>query len=125
MNLLLDAHVLLWWQGDFERIGKEALGAIENTDNIIWVSAATVWEISIKKALGKLTLPDKWYESIQEDGFRELPITWSAAKLAGELPKHHSDPFDRMLIAQAVQNGLILVTHDDIIRSYDISTFRT
>ncbi len=124
MNLLLDTHVLLWWQGDFERIGPEALGAIENTDNIIWVSAATVWEISIKRALGKLTLPDEWYESMREDDFRELPITWPAAKLAGELPKHHADPFDRMLIAQAAQNDLTLVTHDEIIRSYDVSILR-
>ena len=84
------------------------------------ISAASVWEIGIKQALGKLKVPESILPVIQDEGFEELPITGQHAELASRLPNHHRDPFDRMLIAQAVLEGLILVTNDKQIETYDL-----
>ena len=110
MNLLLDTHVLLWWVHG-ERIQREAAAAIADIDNVKFVSAASIWEISIKTARGKLSV-DEAFDSVVEDDFEPLPITYADARLAGSLPDHHRDPFDRMLIAQALNHDLLLVTRD-------------
>lgn len=110
MNLLLDTHVLLWWSEE-RRISPEAFGAISDPDNIVYVSAASIWEISIKGARGKLRVDDAIFD-VRNDDFEPLPITHADARLAGSLPDHHRDPFDRMLVAQALAHDLVLVTRD-------------
>lgn len=117
MNLLLDTHVLLWWTEE-QRISLDAFEAISNLDNIVYVSAASIWEISIKSARGKLKVDDAIFE-VRDDDFEPLPITHADARLAGSLPDYHRDPFDRMLVAQALAHDLVLVTRDPEIQLYD------
>ncbi|MCL4217973.1 MAG: type II toxin-antitoxin system VapC family toxin, partial [Candidatus Hydrogenedentes bacterium] len=106
MNLLLDTHTLLWWLDDDSALSPEARACIGNTHHVVHVSAVTAWEISIKKALGKLEAPGDLDVAILASGFKELPITMAHALAVGILPKHHSDPFDRMLVAQAKLENL-------------------
>jgi PIN domain nuclease of toxin-antitoxin system len=120
MSLLLDTHILLWWLADDPRLGKSVRKRIADPAERVLVSAASIWEIGIKQAIGKLELPESILESTQEEGFEELPITWRHAELAAHLPDHHKDPFDRMLIAQAKLEGLTLVTADSAIEAYDL-----
>ena len=122
MNLLLDSHVLLWWLADDPRLGAKARGAISEGENEVAVSAATVWEIEIKKAAGKLRTDADLWETVREGGFRELAITADHARDAATLPAHHRDPFDRMLVAQARREGLTLVTADPAIEAYPVVT---
>jgi len=89
------------------------------------VSAASAWEISIKKALGKLMAPDDLEQQVDESGFAALPISLVHGLAAGRLPRHHDDPFDRMLIAQALEEGLTLVTHDKRFSDYEVALMRT
>ena len=120
MNLLLDTHALLWWLADDTVLKAEAREAIGEASSMIYVSAASAWEISIKKALGKLDAPDDFHVALVANHFQPLPITITHATSAGQLPRHHDDPFDRMLIAQAQAEQLKLVTHDTMFRSYGI-----
>jgi PIN domain nuclease of toxin-antitoxin system len=124
MNLLLDTHILLWWLDDSPALSSQARNAIARTDNLIVLSAAVIWEIRIKQALGKLEIAENFYEVIKEQGFEMLPITPDHAYAVGDLPKHHRDPFDRMLIAQARFEGLTVVTHDAIFKKYRIPVLR-
>ncbi|MBM4353700.1 MAG: type II toxin-antitoxin system VapC family toxin [Deltaproteobacteria bacterium] len=124
MKLLLDTHVLLWWLADSRKLSKEVKRAIADPGNVVTVSAATIWEIAIKRTLGKLTIPDNWYEVLAEEPFQRLPIHWHHAREAQELPDHHRDPFDRMLVAQARSEGLVLATHDERILAYDVTVLR-
>ena len=110
MNLLLDTPILLWW-GEQRDLSPEAFTAIADPDNIVYVSAASIWEISIKRARGKLRVDDAVFDLTLDD-FEPLPITHADARMAGSLPDHHRDPFDRMLIAQALTHNLLLVTRD-------------
>ena len=110
MNLLLDTHVVLWWAED-RSLSVDAIAAIADPENEVYVSAASIWEMSIKQARGKLHVDDAVYD-VHLDGFEPLPITHAEARIAGALPDHHRDPFDRMLIAQALARGLVLVTRD-------------
>ena len=119
MNLLLDTCTLLWWVGG-ENVAAEAAEAIADPDNNVWVSAASIWEISIKRSINKLTVRGDLDAVVDED-FEHLPISAAHARLAGRLPRHHRDPFDRMLVAQAQAQGLTLVTRDLAIRRYDAS----
>ena len=119
MNLLLDTHVLLWW-GEERRLSPEASAAIADPENIVYVSAASIWEISIKRARGKLNVDDAIFD-VHLDGFEELPITHREARQAGALPDLHRDPFDRMLIAQALAHDLLLVTRDPRMSLYEAS----
>ena len=119
MNLLLDTCTLLWWVGN-DPVSAEAAEAIANPDNGVWVSAASIWEISIKQSIGKLEVRGDLDAAVDED-FEPLPINAAHAKLAGRLPHHHRDPFDRMLVAQAQAQGLTLVTRDRDIQKYDAS----
>ncbi len=119
-RLLLDTHVFLWWLSDDPQLSKAAKSAISAPRNQVHVSAATTWEISIKKSLGKLSAPDDIDAIVEQEGFLKLPITLFHGDQAGLLPELHKDPFDRMLIAQAQAEGLIIVTHDKKITQYSI-----
>lgn len=121
MSLLLDTHVFLWWVGEPARLPENVRTAIADPATLVYVSAASAWEISIKRALERLDLRDEEFRyGIQESGFEELAIRFEHGLAAGDLPSHHRDPFDRMLIAQAKTEGLRLVTHDRSMAAYDI-----
>jgi PIN domain nuclease of toxin-antitoxin system len=120
VNLLLDTHVLLWWLSDDPLLPAAAREAIASPEYEVIVSAATAWEIAVKKAVGRLEAPDDLLQILDTNDFETLPITASHALLAGGLPAHHSDPFDRMLIAQARAENLTLVSVDSRFRRYDV-----
>lgn len=120
MKLLLNTHAFLWWMAGDSSLSSGAADAIADGANSVWVSAASVWEMAIKKALGKLIMPDDLETALETCGFRALPITVGHALRAGALPRHHDDPFDRMLIAQAQLEGLTIVTRDDRFLAYGI-----
>lgn len=121
MSLLLDTHVFLWWIGEPSRLPGEVTAAIADPGTLVYVSAASAWEISIKRALGRLDLRDEEFRhGMQESGFTELPVTAAHGLVAGALPRHHRDPFDRMLIAQATTEGMRLVTHDRAMAAYGV-----
>jgi PIN domain nuclease of toxin-antitoxin system len=117
MTLLLDTNILLWWLEDSPRLPKRPRQLISRGGKVL-VSAATVWEIAIKKALGKLKAPNSLEEALAESSFLELPITARHAESAAALPRYHDDPFDRMLVAQAQLEGLKLLTSDERLRVY-------
>jgi PIN domain nuclease of toxin-antitoxin system len=121
MRLLMDTQALLWWLAD-EGLTAEVRDTVAEPANLVLVSAVTAWEISIKKALGKLTAPDDIERQVDEGGFTPLPISISHGIAAGQLPRHHDDPFDRMLIAQAFAEGLTIVTHDKRFTDYHVPT---
>jgi PIN domain nuclease of toxin-antitoxin system len=122
VRLLLDSHILLWWLMDDPALPAEAKTAIGDPNSEIFVSAATAWELAIKCALGRLEFPiGQMAAVLDEAGFTPLGIEVEHAVTAGALPHHHHDPFDRMLIAQAQQEGLTIVTVDSTIRRYAVS----
>ncbi len=118
MNLLLDTHVVLWWLAGSE-IGSTASTAIADPENVVLVSAASIWEMSIKSASGKLTVDGDILGSVAAE-FDSLDISFEHALAAGALPLHHRDPFDRMLISQAVVEELTVVTRDPAFELYDV-----
>ena len=124
MRLLLDTHVVLWWLNRDRRLSRPIRSSIEQQADQVLVSAASAWEIAIKRAVGKLEPPVRWHQEITEFGFEPLAITFEHAREAGELPRHHADPFDRMLIAQARLEGLTLVSADPNIERYDVRTLQ-
>ena len=117
-RLLLDTHVLLWWLSDDPQLGQVTRQAIVDPRNQVYISAASTWEISIKKSLGKLSAPEDMDGIVDDEGFDKLPITLFHGEQAGMLPGYHKDPFDRMLIAQAQSEGLAIVTSDEKIIRY-------
>ena len=120
MNLLLDTHVLLWWLDDHKALSAKARRAIRDGRNTVFVSAATAWEISIKQALGTLQAPDDLEDALAANRFRPLLIAPHHAMAAGRLPRHHDDPFDRMLVAQTQAERLTLVTNDAQLSRYSV-----
>lgn len=119
MRLLLDTHVLLWAVLDDPRLTRaqrEAIGGGE-----VYLSAASVWEIGIKRALGKLEVPGEIFDIAVDAGCRPLPISWTHAETAAALPPHHADPFDRMLVAQAQCEGLALASSDAKMAAYGVT----
>ena len=116
MRLLLDTHVFLWWDDGAHRLPVRVREHIADPDNTVYVSAASVWEVAIKARLGKLDYAASPTHAVEANGFLALPITASEAELAGTLDWLHTDPFDRMLVAQARQGGLTLVTADAVMR---------
>jgi len=121
-RVLLDTHAFLWWLADDEKLGDNARQVIADERNDVYVSAASVWEISIKQALGKLESPEDFETIVEQEGFMDLSISLFHAESAGRLPPHHNDPFDRMLIAQAHAEGLVILTSDKVIPNYGIRT---
>ena len=124
MNLLIDTHVLLWWATSSKRLGRQASDLLSEPHNTVWVSAASIWEISIKISLKRLDsrLTSQVPENLESNGFRPLPITIAHALAVRDLPHHHGDPFDRILIAQAQCEDLTLLTADAAIQAYDVRT---
>jgi len=121
MNVLLDTHVALWAITNSPRLTKQTRAIIENPDATIWISVATLWEISIKHALGRGDMPIDAQEALDyflASGFFVLPISAQHAVAVGSLPVHHRDFFDRILIAQALTEPMVLVTHDTRILRY-------
>ncbi len=121
MNVLLDTQALLWWLDGYAALPSKTLVTVKNSKNVVYVSAATAWEISIKKTLKKLKAPDNLEEALTSSRFLPLPISIGHALRAGALPRHHDDPFDRMLIAQAQIENLTLITHDPRIQQYEVA----
>jgi PIN domain nuclease of toxin-antitoxin system len=119
VNLLLDTHVLIWWD-EGRRIAAEARRAIEEADTV-YVSAASAWEIAVKTALGRLRPTRTVGEASSDSGFLELPVTFRHAQRLTGLPPHHHDPFDRMLVAQAAVEELALVTRDPVFARYGVT----
>jgi len=124
MNLLLDTHTLLWWLDDAALLSIGAREAISDAQNPTFVSAVSVWEIVIKRALGKLVVPPELEDVLAREPFRRLDVTAAHAFEVGRLPKHHGDPFDRMLVAQCRSEGLTLVTRDAVLARYDVPILR-
>jgi PIN domain nuclease of toxin-antitoxin system len=120
MRLLLDTHVVLWWLTDDPTLTEDIKTMLDHEPGI-YVSPATVWEVAIKQAVGKLLEPADLPERVRDSGFIELPIKFEHAIVAGRLPMIHRDPFDRMLVAQARCEDLMLVTRDTDIQQYDVS----
>lgn len=120
MRLLLDTNALLWWLAD-EGLTAQAREAIADPANLVAVSAVSAWEISIKQALGQLAAPDDLAHQVQAGGFTPLPITIAHGIAAGQLARHHDDPFGRMLIAQAIAEGLTIVTRDKRFNDYSVA----
>ncbi len=120
MRILLDSHVLLWLLAD-DPISPEARAAVESLDNEVWVSVASIWELEIKRRIGKLTFDGDVVEATLAAGLDLLDIHADHAVRAGRLPLHHRDPFDRMLIAQAIGEGCALATRDPAIRAYRVT----
>jgi PIN domain nuclease of toxin-antitoxin system len=124
MNLLLDTHVLLWWLADDDSLGERARAAIADAENRVWVSAASAWEVAIKSALGRLQLPGPVAEvlpvALAENDFAPLAISIDHALGVSVLPAIHGDPFDRILIAQAISEQLTVITADAIFARYPV-----
>jgi PIN domain nuclease of toxin-antitoxin system len=113
----------LLWAAD-GKLGGEIRELLERGAESVFVSAATIWEIEIKRAVGRLDAPDDVTKLVRDSGFKQLAIEFDHAREAGRLPPIHGDPFDRILIAQARLEGLTLVTSDDQVARYDVSIFR-
>lgn len=124
MRLLLDTHVFLWWREDSPRIVSAAREAISGAD-YVFVSAASAWELAIQSALGRLRLAASVEEGVEESGFDKLYIEFRHAAAVADLPRHHGDPFDRMLIAQAGVEGLTIVTHHRQFEPYGVPVLWT
>jgi len=125
MRLLLDTHALLWWLLGDGRLAQSARDAIAGEESLVYVSAASAWEIATKTRIGKLpdaeSMAQNLAEVVQANGFLSLPISLEHGQRAGSLPGSHKDPFDRMLIAQAQTENLILVSNEEIFDQYGIT----
>ena len=120
MGYLLDTHTLLWALGEPDTLSNRARAAIGDTGNIIHVSTASLWECAIKASIGKLELPEEFFDAVAMAGFEELQIRVPHLKVYGELPMHHRDPFDRILVAQAKAESLTLISQDSKIAEYEV-----
>lgn len=120
MNLLLDTHIVLWWLADDPALADDLKDRLDHEPSV-YVSVASIWEVAIKQAIGKLPGPADLPDRIRDSGFTPLPISSEHAMTAARLPPHHRDPFDRMLVAQAECENLTLVTADANCQKYGIS----
>jgi PIN domain nuclease of toxin-antitoxin system len=116
-QLLLDTHAFIWWRENHPRLSADVRRRIISA-SVVFVSVASAWEAAIKVALGKLKLPQSFEAGVVASRFDRLPITFRHAEAVATLPCHHSDPFDRMLVAQALSERLTLVTHDRRLAPY-------
>ena len=119
MTLLLDTHVVLWWQRDDRRLNRAARRAIATAD-IVWVSAVSGWEAAIKSGLGRLRLDEPFSVLLRADDFTELPVTFAHTARLQQLTPHHGDPFDRMIVAQALTERATIVSHDRALAPYGV-----
>jgi PIN domain nuclease of toxin-antitoxin system len=121
--IMLDSHALVWWLNDDAGLSSSARGAIADPGNEVLVSAASVWELAIKRAAGKLELARDISADVESAGFGGIPITLADAEAAAALPRHHGDPFDRMLVVQAVRLDAVLMTRNRAFKAYDVRIF--
>jgi PIN domain nuclease of toxin-antitoxin system len=119
MRLLLDTHVLMWWQFGHPRLRDYVKQVIKEAE-VVYVSAASAWEADIKRKLGKLSFPGAFMNVLAENDFTELPVTMRHAAATLAFPLYHRDPFDRMLIAQAIVEGCTLVSSDSALAVYGV-----
>lgn len=118
MRLLLDTHIFCWWFYEPERLSRETILLMQSAERT-FVSSASIWEVAIKARLGKIDAdPHKLFDQIAANGFHELPVWSKHALLVATLPMHHTDPFDRLLIAQAISESLHFVTVDAQLKQY-------
>ncbi|MFA6979806.1 MAG: type II toxin-antitoxin system VapC family toxin [Ignavibacteriaceae bacterium] len=124
MNYLLDTHMLIWYLNGDKKLSDDSVTIIDNTDNKIYVSIVGLWEIAIKISLGKLKISIPFEElkkALEQMSFDILELNFSDLLNLQKLAFHHSDPFDRLLIAQAISNDFVLISHDEIFRKYPVS----
>jgi PIN domain nuclease of toxin-antitoxin system len=124
MKYLLDTHALLWWITEPEKLSSEAQQIIKSKSNLVYVSSVSIWEMAIKKSIGKLTLPHNLLETITTEQFKFLPILPEEALGVADLPLIHADPFDRLLVMQAKWHDLVLITNDAKICEYPVIVVR-
>lgn len=120
MIVLVDANALLWWANDDARLSDPARRTIADPANAVLVSAATIWEIEVKRIAGRLDAPERILEEAERNGFDVIPLTGVDAVAAGNLPPHHHDPFDRLLIAQALRLDAIVISRDRAFAAYGV-----
>jgi len=124
MRLLLDTHAFLWWLAGDERLPHRARTAVQESTNVVFISAASAWEVATKVRIGKLPealqLAQDISSHIASQGFKELAVTIEHGQRAGLLPGSHKDPFDRMLIAQAQSENMVLVSNEEIFDQYGV-----
>jgi PIN domain nuclease of toxin-antitoxin system len=121
VKLLLDSHAFLWWLAGHRSLSSAARAAVADPANVVFVSAASIWEVEIKRKLGRLEVGDaNLVAEISANRFLELPILARHAEAAARLPAHHDDPFDRMLVAQSQLEGMICVTRDPWFEAYGV-----
>jgi PIN domain nuclease of toxin-antitoxin system len=121
LKLLLDTHTVLWFLGGDARLSDTARRHLTDDSNRVLLSAVVVWEIALKRSLGKLLMPDDYLDLLLDAGIQPLPISIAHAAAVERLPWHHRDPFDRMLVAQASVELATVVTRDDALRPYDVT----
>lgn len=121
MKLLLDTHAALWFLSGDDRLGENARRHLTDDTNRVLLSAAVVWEIAIKRSLGKLVVPDEYLSLLLGAGVQPLAVSVEHAAAVEHLPPHHRDPFDRMLVSQATIEGGALISRDDALRPYDVT----
>jgi PIN domain nuclease of toxin-antitoxin system len=124
VRLLVDTHAFLWFVAGDPQLSARARRAMEVEENDWWLSTASVWEMSVKASLGRLRLPAAAHDYVEqkvEQGLRVLSIDWPHAAATERLPFHHRDPFDRLIVAQALVEGLALVTRDPVFREYGVT----
>ncbi len=122
MRYLVDTHALLWALGAPDTLSAEARDALAAPSNLVFVSSASLWECAIKASIGKLDLPEDFFDTIPGSGYELMPIRIAHLKVYRTLPMLHRDPFDRMLVAQASAESMILITRDPDIVRYDVET---
>jgi PIN domain nuclease of toxin-antitoxin system len=122
VKILLDTHAFIWWDDENTALSAALRDAIADPENEVHVSAASIWEIAIKRRRGKIAFSRGISETVTKNRFVALPMTSEHAEHAGGLPLHHTDPFDRMLIAQAVVESMVLGTQDEMARPYGVAT---
>jgi PIN domain nuclease of toxin-antitoxin system len=122
VRILVDTHVFIWCDQQPRRVDPKLLTGLRDVRNDIFVSVASVWEIAIKRATGKLAFAASIVETVEKLGIQLLPISGAHAEHAGGLPRHHNDPFDRLIVAQAYLEGMVLGTQDPAMRAYGTAT---
>lgn len=119
-TFLIDTHALLWWLAGDRRLPRSTYDRIADPEHRLLVSAASAWEVAIKSALGKLAAPDDLLDVVERSGLEWIPVQPAEAYVAGGLPLHHRDPFDRLLVAQALERRAQLISHDDAFDRYGV-----